>query len=296
VTFSKRNYIVTNIASDYTDLKKKADLVMVGPITKNFYALDKGSGKLSGRDWSTSTWSEVNEVKGGAIDLWVMPEPNKTGPAGERVAVLAKNGSVLESWLFPTNTVVKTTFQGNTSKISQFRSIEIGGSLRYICLGEKGKLYSGQPVDSRLPAGWQFTEWVDLGDGIKGISIGKDERLSANLIIAYSEKKLLRRRVGAGEPFQYPKDQLTAWTPMGLPPSAKGKKITFAAASQSGHTLVCLDTKLWVFMPLSQDSAGSWNWGWTAETKGDMKAVFEEPIRASTSFANSGRRRQPRNK
>ena len=283
----ERNYIITTASThDFTDLNKKADLMMIGPITRNFYALDKGSGKISVRDWTTWNWREAHEVKGGAIDLWVMPEPNKAGPAGERLVVVGKNGNMLELSLLPTNAVAKTNIQGNTKKISQFRSIEIGGSNSLHLSWRKGKIYSGQPRDGRLGDALELTEWIDLGDGIHGLAIGKDEQLSANQIIAYSDNKILRRRFAPADKFNYPKDDPIAWKAMNLPSAAKGKKITFAAASASGHVLACLnDNKLWVHMPLTQDKGGGWNWGWKEETKGSMKAVLEEPIQGFDKFS-----------
>jgi hypothetical protein len=284
----ERYYIVTNIDNDYTDLKHKADLVMVGPITKSFYALDKGSGKITKRGkTATTNWPVIDEVKGGAIDLWVMPEPNKDGPAGERVVAVKKDGTALQSFVSsPTKTFITTAFQGNTNKISQFRSIQIGGSTYYICLGQNGKLYSGQPTDGRPPVALQLALWRDFGVGMKGISIGKNEQLSANLILAYGDDKIVRRQflpAGETDKFVVP-DTHDAWKPMDLPSAAKGKKITFAAACQSGHTLVCLNDKLWVFMPDSQNKAGGWNWVWKQETKGDMKAVYEEPIQGFDKY------------
>jgi hypothetical protein len=290
----ERNYIVTDsVTDDYTNLNKKADVSMVGPITKNFYALDKASGKI----WTTPrNWRVVHEVKGGAIDLWAMPEPNDKGPAGERLVALAKNGNVLESLVLPSNDVVKTQIQGNTNKISQFRSIQIvggvlfnpkiGPSVHYICLGQDGKIYCGQSSsNNRLSDKLQLTQWLDLAERILGLSIGKDKQLRANQILAYTDKTVLLRRVKPGDPFPYPRDDPNAWKPMEeLPPGASGK-ITFAAASQNGHVLVCVSNKLWVFMPLTQKASGDWNWGWKEEKKGSMKAVFEEPIQGFDKYS-----------
>ena len=73
-----RQFIVTDgSADDYTSLNLYADLIVVGPITNDLYGLDTGSGKIR----SIRSVEDIYQVKGGAIDLWAMPEPNAKGPA-----------------------------------------------------------------------------------------------------------------------------------------------------------------------------------------------------------------------
>jgi len=229
---------------------------------------------------------QVMQVRGGAIDFWAMPEPSKAGPAGERLVMVAKDGNGLESVLFPSSSVVMCNLQGShMTKIRQFRSIQIGDSAYYICLGDKGKIGAAKPTDGRLPTRLQLTTWIDLNDTILGISIGRDETLSNNQIVAYSESKILRRQFLPGEAFKYPHDDSDRWTPILPPFPLGGKKITYVAASQNGHILMCLNKKLWVFMPVSQNDTGGWNWGWKEEKKGDMQALLEEPIQGFDKYA-----------
>jgi hypothetical protein len=277
------NYIVTDTSKDdYTKVGDvKADLVTVGPITKRAYTLEKGSGQVM----TLKDRRQVIQVRGGAIDFWAMPEPSKAGPAGERLVMVAKDGNALESVLFPSSSVVMCNLQGShMTKIRQFRSIQIGDSAYYICLGDKGKIGAAKPTDGRLPTRLQLETWIDLNDNILGISIGRDETLWNNQIVAYSESKILRRQFLPGEAFNSPKDDSSRWKPI-LPPPLGGMKITYLAASQNGHILICLNKKLWLFMPVSQNDTGGWNWGWKEEKKGEMQALLEEPIQGFDKYA-----------
>jgi hypothetical protein len=287
----ERHYTVAEASNDaYTICGngKKADVLTVGPITKNLFALDKGSGQI----WAPAQ-GVIHGVKGGS-DLWAMPEPNEDGPAGERLVVVKNNGKQLESFVISSKIIATTTnIQGNTNNIRQFRSVEIGGSVRYIFLGAKGKIYSGQPHEGKLGDTQQLTEWIDLNYDLYGLSIGRNEQLSANLILAYSDKIILRRQFPPAEKFKYPNDDAGSWKAMDLPSEVKGQKITFATASLTGNVLACFDNKLWVWIYWGGQGqipgGGLWvrpsKWQWAQEKKGSMKVVYEEPIQGFDKYS-----------
>ena len=183
-----------------------------------------------------------------------------------------------------TRFLTTTTFQGNATKIRQFRSISIGARPGTSVWETKGKSNSAEPGVAGIPQALQLTQWIDHNVDLKGITIGRNEQLTADVIVAYSENKVLRRTVGPATPFAYPSDDIKEWVPMNLPPDAKGN-IAFAAASLTGHLLIVFDNKLWVFMPITQKDDGTWAWGWKQEKKGSMRAVCETSIRGFGKYS-----------
>jgi hypothetical protein len=289
----------------YTPMPDGADRVLVGPVTKRLFSLDFGSGAVRVFDETKRSWATFKEPCGGAIDFWIMPEPSQQpgGRIGERVVVLKKSGDTIESKLslgqaaaFAPSSRLHILGPGATGQtvkqVREFRSLYgADGTTYYFALGEKGRVYVSfrPPGDEPIKGEVTFKEIVDLGDDILGLSVGRDEMLKVDQLVAYGKKRVLRRRFAADVNWGmnedgYPTDPVTNWVPMSLPQAASKNDIHFVAGSGTGEILALVDHKLHVYMPTSQRADGTFNWEWRAELEGKMYSVFAQPLPGFTTY------------
>lgn len=290
-----RNGLVTG--KDYSKIVDDKDRMMVGPVTKRLYVMNRHSGKVSFRDPATQEWKVCFEPSGGAIDFWLMAEESgdpKIKP-GERIVVVNKDGNTIESKLAIGQVpyaVGKTNLE--VKNVRQFRSAQdAAGKTYYFCLGEKGKIYIGLPPapgeGNPLGAQLNLRLLIDFNDDLLGLAVGKTDS-GTHQVIAYSQKSIRVRKLQSKivwsrtNPDGYPTDDHSNWLPMNLPPEVNNRNITCIAASKTGQVLAAFDRKLWVYMPTSQQQDGNWNWSWEAERKGDMDWLCEEPIKGFDTY------------
>ena len=290
-----RNSIVTG--KDHTKIVDDKDRMLVGPVTKRLYVMNRHSGKVSFRDATTNKWEVCFEAPSDAVDFWVMAEEsgNPKIKPGERIVVLGKDGNSIESKLVVGQVpyaVGKTNLE--VKHIRQFRSVQDAvGKTYYCCLGEKGKIYMGLPPapgqGNPLGAQLNLRLLIDFQENILGLAVGRTD-VGTQQIIAYSQKTIRTRKLQSKlvwpntNPDGYPTDDASHWQPMTLPQEVSNQNITCLTASKTGQVLVTFNRKLWVYMPISQNQDGNWNWGWKPEKVGDMDWLCEEPIKGFETY------------